>query len=133
MRTKSVQQFAIVAGDTAQTFTEALNSKLMELEGKDVSIDFYENFLGARIYWTVKLGEQPDCLEEEYEAQGAGFKCKQCPMYQEKLTADGSVDQRARFGKCILNNYSRRDGEMRACSKLYEMIQNGEVQLCLAD
>lgn len=133
MRNRSVKQFAIVQGDSAQSFTKALNEKLIELEGRDVSIDFYENFLGARIYWNEKIGEAPDCIEEEYEMIGAGFKCRQCPMYQVPLKADGSEDGRTKFGKCILKGYARVCGTQRACEKLYDMIQSEEVQLCLAD
>lgn len=133
MRNRAVKQFAIVQADSAQTFTDELNKKLIELEGKDVTIDFYDNFLGARIYWVEKIGEAPESIQEEYEAIGAGFKCKQCPMHQESLKADGTVDARAKTGKCILKGYCRVFGEQNACEKLYEMIQNGEVKLCLAD
>jgi hypothetical protein len=133
MRNKSVKQFAIVIGDSAQQFTETLNKKLVELEGKDVTVDFYENFLGARIYWTEKIGEAPESIEEEYEMIGAGFKCRQCPMYYEALKADGTVDMRAKFGKCIMRDYCKVNGDQRACERLYDMIQRGEVQLCLAE
>lgn len=131
MKNRSVKQFAIVTGDSAHTFTETLNNKLQELEGKDVTIDFYENFLGARIYWTETIGTKPECLQEEYEMQGAGFICRQCPMYQEALKADGTADARAKFGRCMRKNWAKVNGQSRACEKLYEMIQNEEVQLCL--
>ena len=133
MRKRVVKQFAIVQGDSAQTFTDELNRKLIELEGKDISIDFYENFLGARISWPENIGEEPETVEEEYEVLGAGFRCNQCPMFQLQLKADGTADSRAKFGRCILKDYGRVCGTSRACEKLYQMIQSGEVQLCLAD
>ena len=133
MKKKSVTQFAIVTGDSAQQFSDTLNAKLVELEGKDVAIDFYENFLGARISWTENLGDKPECLAEEYELVGAGFLCKQCPMYATPLKADGSIDQRTKFGKCMAKDYCKVLGEQRACEKLYQMIQSEEVVLCVAN
>lgn len=126
MKKRSVQQFAIVTGDSAQTFTNALNEKLVELQGKDVSIDFYENFLGARIYWTV----EPESDEDDDEVDF--LKCYQCPFFALQLKADGTPDARAKFGRCVLRN-GKANGAMNACGKLYEMLKSGEVELCLAD
>lgn len=133
MISKSVKQFAIVQGDSAQQFTEALNDKLVELRDKDVSIEFYEHFLGARIYWTERAFDIPETLGDEYELLGAGFVCRQCPMFMTALKADGTEDKRAKCGKCAARNKARVPAERRACEILYRMIKSEEVRLCLAD
>lgn len=133
MTRRSVKQFAIVTGDSAHDFSDALNKKLLELEGKDITIDFYENFLGARIYWTEQIGEEPENIQEEYELVGAGFKCRQCPMFLETLKADGTHDARAKYGRCIDRNYAKVAADKCACEQLYQMIQEGDIVLCLAE
>lgn len=133
MVSKSVKQFAIVSGDSAQLFTEALNDKLIELQDKDVKIEFYENFLGARISWTEKIGQIPECIQDEYELLGVEFECRQCPMFSALTKADGTPDERARFGRCSGRDRAKVPADRRACEMLYQMITNEEVQLCLAD
>lgn len=40
MRSRSYQQYAIVAADSAQTLTEQLNAKLIELRDKNPTVTF---------------------------------------------------------------------------------------------
>lgn len=132
MVSKRVKRFAIVKGDSAQQFTDALNEKLLELVDEDVTIEFYEQFLGARISWTEKIGDKPECLADEFELIGAGFVCSQCPMFSRALKADGTVDQRAKCGRCAARDNARVPAGRGACDILYKMILAEEVQLCLA-
>jgi len=130
MISKSYQQYAIVAADSAQTLTEMLNAKLVELADKNPTVTF-EGMI-ARIKYEERKNI-PECLAEEYEAQGVRLTCEDCPMFVPTHKADGTIDQRAKWGGCPYNEHKRTSKCSRACDKLFEMLNSGEVQICLRD
>lgn len=130
MRTWSYQQFAIVAADSAQSLTDQLNNKLKELKHKNPTVTF-EGMI-ARISYSEQEN-LPECLQEEYEMQGAGFLCKDCPMFKPIRKADGTIDERMKIGECPVSKYGKTRADGRACEDLFEMIANGRVKLCLAE
>ena len=128
MKVKSYEQYAIVVGDSAQTLTDELNRKLLELSDKRPTVTF--EGLIARISYTVTERE-PEDIVEDYEARGVNLTCQDCPFFVPKTNGDGSIDRRAKWGSCHLtNDLANRDS--RACDKLFQMINNGEVRLCLS-
>ena len=129
MKRVSYQQFAIVAGDTAQSLTEQLNEKLIQLKDKNPKVTF--EGLIARISYEESF-DAPESLADEYEAQGVRLSCQDCPIFEPILKSDGSEDQRIKWGNCEYSNLGRTYRNSCACSRLFEMINNGEVTLCLA-
>lgn len=129
MRATSIQQFAIVASDSAQSLTEELNKKLVELKGKNPTVTF-EGMI-ARISYEESV-EEPEEPFEVVQREGL-FKCQDCPFFQATLKADGTEDRRAKFGECQFAHFGRASRDARACERLYQMIDRGEVRLCLAD
>ena len=129
MKVKSYEQFAIVAADSAQTLTEELNRKMIELADKKPKVAF--EGLIARISYTV-TEEFPESLVEEYEVQGVRLTCQDCPFFEQKINRDGSVDRRAKWGDCrAINNddiLTYRDSP--ACEILFKKLNDGEVVLC---
>ena len=128
MISRSYQQYAIVAADSAQQLTDQLNAKLIELRDKNPTVTF-EGMI-ARIQYT-ESERIPETLAEEYEMQGVHLTCEDCPYFCPTIKADGSLDQRAKWGGCHLAEYGRTDKRSRACEKLFEKLNNGEVKLCV--
>lgn len=132
MRRECFQQYAIVAADSAQSLTEQLNSKLRELQDKRPQVTF--EGLIARISYTenVYLMEE---LADEYEAVGIKLSCQDCPLFQPVRKMDGTIDKRAKWGGCEYSplGYGQTTKQSKACNRLYEMINSGEVKLCLAE
>ena len=128
MRRESYQQFAIVAADSAQSLTEQLNAKLMELKSKHPTVTF--EGLIARIQYTETVSEAED-IEDEYELRGVRLTCQDCPFYEPILKANGELDGRVKYGNCPYTEYGRAYRDSRACSTLFQKLNNGEVRLCL--
>ena len=132
MRSESYQQFAIVSGDTAQSLTEQLNAKLYELRDKFPKVTF--EGLIARISYSENFTKCED-LSDEYSEIGINLTCQRCPLFQPVLKADGTIDKRSKWGGCDYSplGYGQTCKTSRACNRLFEMINSGEVTLCLAE
>ena len=130
MISRSYQQFAIVAADSAQQLTEQLNAKLRELKDKDPTVTF-EGMI-ARIQYT-ESERVPETLEEEYELQGVNLTCEDCPYFCPTMKSDGTLDRRAKWGGCHLSEYGRTDKRARACEKLFQRLNDGRVKLCVEE
>ena len=74
-------------------------------------------------------------LSDEYEEVGIKLTCQACPMFQPVLKMDGTIDKRAKWGGCEYSplGYGQTTKQSKACNRLYEMINSGEVKLCLAE
>lgn len=127
MRRMSYQQFAIVQGDSAQQLTERLNRKLYELRDKEPTVTF--EGLIARISF-MQTDEVP---EPTANGTGLKLKCRDCPMFEPIRKKDGTADRRTSLGRCPFaqDGYTFRHSE--ACSRLYQMINEREVKLCLRE
>lgn len=130
MRRESFQQFAIVASDSAQILTEKLNAKLYELRHKNPTVTF--DGLIARISYT-ETTEGCEDLTDEYRLKGVNLSCQDCPLFQPIKKADGTEDKRIKWGDCIHAHMGRTSRDKGACDKLFQMINSGEVRLCLAE
>lgn len=130
MRYDSYKQFAIVTGDSARQLTEKLNAKLYELRNKDPIVTF-EGMI-ARIEYTEDE-EKPETLAEEYQLKGVRLTCYQCPMFEPLRNKDGSENRSAKRGGCIFREHGMTFRDMAACDKLFEMLNDGRMYLCLND
>ena len=124
---ESYQQFAIVVGDSAQSLTEQLNEMLYKLRGKHPNVTF--EGMTARICYD-EVDYEPEPEEEEKKVE---LFCQDCPYFVPVLKADGTIDRRSRLGGCPYTKYKKTQRNARACEKLINDINNGEVKLCLAD
>lgn len=130
MISRSYQQYAIVAADSAQRLTEELNAELLRLKDKNPTVTF-EGMI-ARIQYT-ESESVPESLAEEYEAQGVRLQCQDCPFFTPTLKADGTEDKRAKWGWCPFAEFKRTSGTSPACEKLFEMLNDGRVKLCVTE
>ena len=129
MISRSYQQFAIVAADSAQVLTDALNAELYDLRDKNPTVTF--EGLIARIQYT-ESERLPESLAEEYETQGVRLTCEDCPFFCPAIKADGTRDLRAKWGGCHLVEGGMAKKSSMACDKLFEMLNDGRVKLCLS-
>lgn len=129
MVSRSYQQFAIVAADSAQTLSDELNAKLFELRDKNPTVTF-EGMI-ARIQYT-ESERVPESIAEEYELRGVNITCEDCPLFVPALKADGTQDLRAKWGGCPVAEYKRTSRCSRACDTLFQMINDGRVKLCVS-
>ena len=126
MRNESYQQFAIVAADSAQQ----LNQKLYELRDKRPQVTF--EGLIARISYSESVSI-PEDLVDQYELAGVRLRCGACPFFEPRRNMNGSEDKRAKWGACPCATYGRTSRESGACNRLFEMLNSGEVRLCLTE
>lgn len=127
MKYASVQQFAIVQCDSAAQFEGELNARIRELSGKNPTVRF--DGLTAYISYTEST-KIPETLGDQYEVGGLCLTCRQCPIFEPILKADGTEDLRISYGECQYAEFGRTYKDMRACELLYKMIKSGEVGLC---
>ena len=129
MRHESYQQFAIVAADSAQQLTEQLNAKLYELRDRRPQVTF--EGLIARISYSESV-TIPEDLADQYELAGVRLRCEACPFFRPRQNNDGSEDKRTKRGACPCAPYGQTTRESIVCNRLFEMLNSGEVRLCLA-
>ena len=128
MRRMSYQQFAIVQGDSAQQLTERLNQKLYELREENPTVTF-EGLIARISYYVTEEVEKKSSLETTQFK----FKCKDCPMFEPVRKKDSTADRRTTFGFCRFADEGQTFTTSRACERLYEMIKDREVKLCLRE
>lgn len=128
MRRMSYQQFAIVQGDSAQQLTERLNQKLYELKEKDPTVTF-EGLIARISYYVTEEVEKKNSLETTQFK----FMCKDCPFFEPVLKRDGTADRRMTIGRCPFTPDGHALTYSNACERLYEMIKDREVKLCLRE
>ena len=128
MRRMSYQQFAIVQGDSAQQLTDRLNRKLYELKDKDPTVAF-EGLIARISYYVTEEVEKKSSLDS---AQFK-FQCKDCPFFEPVLKRDGTADRRMTIGRCPFAPEGHTLTYSNACERLYELIKEREVKLCLRE
>ena len=133
MKRSSYEQFAIVASDTALSFSQKLNEEIYRLKNNDPVVYFSEsNPFYARIKYVVNT-ETPETIAEASAVEGVSFVCMQCPYFIPVTTADGEIDKRYKWGDCEHAELGRTYKTTPACDKLYELIKEGDVRLCFMD
>ena len=128
MKRVSYQQFAIVQADSAQQLTEQLNQKLYELREENPTVTF-EGLIARISYYVTEEVEKKNSLDTTQFK----FKCKDCPMFEPVLKRDGTADRRMTIGRCPFANEGHTLTYSNACERLYEMIKDREVKLCLRE
>lgn len=126
MKERIFQQFEIVAADSPRRLTEQLNMKLYELRGKHPAVTF-EGMI-ARISYD-ETEEEPEDLSDEYQAKGVNLKCERCPYFQPVRKADGTIDERAKWGECPATHYGRTRKESPVCERFFEELNIGHIRL----
>ena len=86
----------------------------------------------ARISYTEEI-HIAETVSDDFEERGVKLTCKDCPFFVPTLKADGTVDGRVKWGGCPHRELKRTERDKGACDKLFTMINNGEVRLCLPE
>ena len=130
MKCESYQQFAIVEADTATLLTDQLNATLYKLRGKHPVADIKSARLAIVSYTEEET--KPEDITEALELEGLKITCQDCPLFRPIYKADGTEDRRIKYGNCPISEYGRAYKNSRPCDQLFQMINNGEVKLCLS-
>lgn len=130
MRRVSYQQYAIIQEETAELLTERLNLKLKELRDQNPKVSF--DGLTARICYTVEE-ETEGTATDGTEDFKLNLKCRDCPIFEPIRKKDGTADRRMAIGFCPLAEDGHTLTTARACKKLFRMINDKEVRLCLKE
>lgn len=132
MKSLVFSQYAIVRANTAALFTQKLNEEIYKLKDKEPNVKFSEaDPLVAYIEYT-ETEQKPETIDEVAALDGIKFVCEQCPHFRPILKADETIDERCKYGDCDFdgNEFGRTFKTSAACSRLYELIQEGGVKLC---
>ena len=130
MKCESYQQFVIVEADTAALLTDQLNATIKRLRGKRPVADIKSGRLAIVSYTEDSF--DPEDIGEALELEGLKITCQDCPLFTPIYKADGTEDRRIKYGNCPECNFGRTYRTSRPCEKLFKMINNGEVKLCLS-
>ena len=133
MKRSTYEQFAIVSADSASLFTERLNAEILRLKDNNPVVKFSESIpFYAQIRYTVNT-EAPETIAEASAVEGVSFVCLQCPYFKSATRADGEIDKRVKWGDCEHTELGRTLKTAPACERLYELIKEGDVQICFMD
>ena len=127
MKATSVQQFAIVRGDTASDFEEQLNARIRELSDYRPEVKF--DGLTAYISYTI-THRVPETEADLAQLKGIDFRCVDCPMFDKIRNDAGEIDRRYKYGNCEMAERGRTYKDTAACDYLFELIRSGRVGLC---
>ena len=122
-----VPQFETVHEKDPMILTAKVNESVMEHRNEKPAVT-WEDGTTARISF-LKLVR----LFEEEKEPYAVFTCGECPIYKPQQKRNGEVDARSKHGGCIFAQYGRTGRDTKACEKLYEMLKNGMIRLCLSE
>lgn len=132
MKSLVYSQFATVKANTAALFTSKLNEEIYKLKDKEPNVQFSEaDPLCAYIEYTENEN-RPETVDEVAALEGIRFVCEQCPHFKPITKADGTIDNRVKYGDCDYseNEFGRAIKTSPACPHLFELIQEGGVKLC---
>ena len=133
MRSSCYEQFAIVASDSAASFTQQLNETIYRLKDNNPVVKFSESIpFYAQIKYSVNENV-PETVAEASEMEGVSFVCGQCPYFKAPLKDDRTPDKRCKYGDCEHTELGRTLKMQPACDRLYQLIKEGDVTLCFMD
>lgn len=133
MRSSCYDQFAIVASDSAVSFTQQLNETIYRLKGNNPVVKFSESIpFYAQIKYSVNENI-PETVAEASEMEGVSFVCGQCPYFKAPLKDDGTPDKRCKYGDCEHTELGRTLKMQPACDRLYQLIKEGDVTICFME
>lgn len=129
MKNLSFVQFATVKANTAALFTTKLNEEVYKHKDEEPNVRFSVcDPLCAYVEYT-ETETKPETIEEVEALEGIRFVCEQCPHFHAILKADGTVDNRVKYGDCDYdgNEFGRAFKKSSACPRLYEILQGDNV------
>lgn len=122
MITNDIEQIAVVQAEDAQEFQRQFNELMARLSKCKPQVQFnFNKGHCAYITYTLEL-KIPDCVADEYHAEGIMFKCKQCPLHE--VETDGRV-KRVQCKYADLG-FTHLDNE--CCEVFYRRLNLGEIE-----
>lgn len=132
MKSLVFSQYSTVKANSDALFTAKLNEEIYKLKDKSPNVKFSEaDPLCAYIEY-VESEQKAETIEEVEALEGIRFICEQCPHFKPITKADGTIDNRVKYGDCDYdgNEFGRAIKTSPACPRLYELLQEGGVKIC---
>lgn len=123
MRRDFIEQIVAVEGDNPKEFQDNFNKVTRENKGnKHIKT---ENFvLGHKLVSiiTYQLEMQtPDCVADEFHAEGVYWHCRNCPHLEDPN------DARIKYCDCMYSGTGRTHKDHEACEVFYKGVKNGSI------
>lgn len=129
MKSLVFSQYSTVKANTDALFTAKLNEEVYRLKDKSPNVKFSTcDPLTAYIEYT-----ETETQPEPEKVEKLRFVCEQCPHFKPILKADGTIDERCKYGDCDYdgNEFGRSLKKSEACSHLYDLLKEGKgVRIC---
>ena len=97
MRTKSIPQTRVIAGNTPQETAMLFNEAMAELA--DLNPKYERDGNVFWIYYTV-VKTEAETIVEQHEMAGERAHCIDCPYLMRDLNRFGSIDGRKKWATC---------------------------------
>ena len=120
---KDYPKFEILQSKNPEELTEKLNMLMEKIACKspEVKTD-YDSSIGhfAHVRWQEEIIE-PEDIRDEYKLKGIEYVCGQCPFFVLQK------DRRIKYSVC--NQGTETWYDHKACVELYQMIEDGKVEI----
>lgn len=124
MKSKSFENVAIVHSIDPADFEERYNARAKDLSDsyKIVSQNVTSDngtFLGVITYEVTE--KEPNCVADEFHAEGIRFLCKHCPHLEDPK------DKRIKHCACMYAELGRTHKSHEACEVFYRELKAGRI------
>ena len=124
MKSKSFENVAIVYSTDPADFEAKYNARAKDLSEsyKIVSQNVTSengSYLGVITYEVTET--TPDCVADEFHAEGLRFLCKHCPHLEDPK------DRRIKYCPCIYAELGRTHKDHEACEVFYRELKAGRI------
>ena len=117
MRSKSIPQTRVIAGNTPQETAMLFNQAMTELADLNPT---YERDGGMFwIYYTV-VAHEPETVVEEHQENGEYAHCIDCPYLMRDLNRFGNIDGRRKWATCGKSG-ERTHVDSTVCEEYYNI------------
>lgn len=130
MKSERFEQFRVIREANAEMLTDRLNRAMYELRHKSPSVEV--NGDQALIRY-IEEETEPEGIADEYIAKGVRLTCADCPYFEPKRNADGTIDARSKWGDCPHAHLGRTSATSSMCEVIFEKLNNKEARICLVD
>ena len=117
MRTKSIPQTKVIAGNTPQETAMLFNEAMTELA--DLNPKYERDGNVFWIYYTV-VKTEAETIVEQHEMMGERAHCIDCPYLMRDLNRFGSIDGRKKWATCGKNG-ERTHVDSTVCEEYYNI------------
>ena len=127
MNYKTIKQLEVISELDPRVFQEKFNTFMREHPDAEVQIMNVNGMHTAYITYVYEE-EEPETVADQFHIEGIYWHCRNCPEFQPLKKADGTIDRRAKRGKCDYSEYGTANKDIECCELVYKWLMQGKVQ-----